>query len=156
MSRASISFDTIRADSIEVNRLSVRDVSLRYPIQIIHPSEDTEVITLSSTNAGHIIDANIPTNEYIISLDEDIRVGDRWIIYVNSNNGISLVNNTGKPFTVGGFVYLNTYVYASTTYPNEFIRLEPATKAKYDVTITEITPSSIRASYDVIYTNIVI
>lgn len=146
--RASVTYDHVITSDNTTNPL----------VQKIDPESSLETILLHDEISGYTIDATTPTDVYVVALTSSIKVGNKWTVYVRANEEIDLVNITTRDVHVSGLVYLPLlgYTYATTTYPNLYIREEPANIAKYEITVVDVSPTTVYIVYDVVYTNTII
>lgn len=151
MSRASTSYDNISAGTIRTST-NVSQAPSRQPVIVINPTNEIEQIALSSRNQGYIIDANTPADVYAITLENDVSVGDSWKIWVIASSLLVFVNNTPKTLQTGGTVYpLNSYIYINGEVPPGAISPQPSNSATYELTITAVTDTTIRAVINVVF-----
>lgn len=148
--------DLFIEDRITTENITVAG-SIRYPTQVIEVTPPLTMIVLSDQNSGNIIDANNSSDQYRLSFSEDIVVGNRWEVYINSEIQIIIANDTGKDITASGISYyqdgaIGAYAFESEgTLPPGINLPQPGNKARYLITVTEVTGVSIRIVYHVIF-----
>lgn len=155
------SFNNLVVSNAVFNNIQTQDITatnaIRYPVSVISPVGPETIITLSNDNSGNIIDANTPSQQYVISLGFSLEEGNRWEVYVNSEDLIIFRNNTERPILSSGIVHIDdgtgsTYEYVPPTLlPVGASGVQPGNKAKYVITVSTVSTDQVRIAFDAIF-----
>lgn len=156
--QSRVTYENIRSRNLDVDTVTVRK-SIRYPTQLIIPTNPITTVSLSNENSGNLIDANTLSTQYMIMIEEDILVGDTWEVYINSELGIVFGNNTGKILFPSGVIYIQLGLIGGYEFvplhpiPNGSEIVQPGNKARYQVTVTDVTDTTVRIAFHAIFIN---